>query len=715
MIVPHSDETVTAKWCYFCVMRALLLFLLLLPNCLDAGWTLIKQFTQPVSSGYFFDAKRGIIGTCNSQFIARPQIWRTSDGGITWQQSTTPIVDDARLSSIFMKDNLIGYASVMADASVQGLWKTTDGGQTWFDHTQNNNFNATCVFATPTHLIVTSWLRGGGRTGGSSSNDGRTYSQTLKNSMNSYTNGIDFVDDLRGVVTPGPYNFFNNNDIQNPCLFTTDGGMTWSEGGDISESWGIYALKGTMTFFALPEGNQSDDQTRVVRTADIGRTWSTLYTFPSAYDFTGHIAGKANTLYVQTADNRGMYRSDNLGESWKSVGGPSNGRDTRFVVTGCSGEVVYAFDDNGGVWKTTDGGDGTLLSGGGTDFTLSFDSLVLTTVCANVRDWLPIQLGGCSDTITIDELLIENDTTSQFSVDTLSANLLSATGEVLLAPILYSPGAPGTQVVRLRIRAHTSAQTIDTTVTITGRTVKLPVPYVPDIERGVAGDTVAIPIYLDPTTDPFSITEYEVKLNFNTDLLEAIGFDTIGTLTRMIRSFTFTPQADGLKCRFSLWRAITESSELALPLIFIRARVYLTSEATTMATVDSFNTISGIKRTSLLGCDSRTSSFTINLLCGDSTLLAFMKTGEVRITGMRPNPNAVDALQADISMPAEGEASLEAVSALGIAGARYDLGRLQKGMNAVKFSTEQLASGLYYLKLTTPFGMVRSSPVIIVR
>ncbi|HET9136046.1 MAG TPA: choice-of-anchor D domain-containing protein, partial [Candidatus Kapabacteria bacterium] len=43
-----------------------------------------------------------------------------------------------------------------------------------------------------------------------------------------------------------------------------------------------------------------------------------------------------------------------------SVGGPSTSQDSRFVVTGCSGGVVYAFDGHGGVWKTRDGGDGAI-------------------------------------------------------------------------------------------------------------------------------------------------------------------------------------------------------------------------------------------------------------------------------------------------------------------------------------------------------------------
>ncbi len=94
-------------------------------------------------------------------------------------------------------------------------------------------------------------------------------------------------------------------------------------------------------------------------------TWVNISTLP--FRTTGHIAGFGATLYVQvdgtvTQSNgsSGIWRSNDSGRSWLPIGGPSLEYDTRFAVLGCRGEVIYAFDLKGSVWKTIDGGDGSL-------------------------------------------------------------------------------------------------------------------------------------------------------------------------------------------------------------------------------------------------------------------------------------------------------------------------------------------------------------------
>lgn len=908
-------------------MRALALLVLLLPTYVFGGWTLIRHFDQPVSCGFFFDPDRGFIGTCTNMDRGQPQIWKTTDGGVTWRQASVPFVVDARMTSIFMQSDLVGYASLWEYDGRHGLWKTINGGLTWFDHTLGKNFAGTSVYVTPYSLIVTAWPQlNQGLVGWFSLNDGSTVTTTFASSFTDVSNGIAFTDDLHGVVTPGPQSASTNR--MSSCFFTEDGGRNWQEGGLISESWSVYGKKGTTTFYALPEGHQLDPQTTVVRSTDVGRSWQTLFRFSSAMEFTGHIDGAGQTLYVQAHEqtNNGFFRSDDLGQTWKNVGGPSHARDSRFVVTGCNGAVVYAFDFDGNVWKTTDGGDGTLvlttsdlfvsfdtlqffttcekvtqwvpvrltscldsisidtisvendptsqfaidtsmgsatlLSGsilqlpvsytagingmqqstiriraraGGTTIdttivligvtqrptplVLAIDSLHLSTTCPDVRAWIPVLFGSCDDSITIDALLVEGDVNGQFAIDTLTAGFSILATQGLQIPVRYSRGAPGLRSVRVRLRAHSSDIQIDTIITVTGttfgipnpytgadslhlstvctdirewvpvtlrscddsimiealliendvdghftvdtiaagfrvaagmplqipilyragipghrsarlrliarasdifvdtviplsgNTIKLPEPYIPGITSAIAGETVRIPIYLDRTTDLFSFSEYELTMNFHTDLIEAIGFEALGTLTQNISSHSFSPQPGGVHCAFSLGTPITQAGDLAQPLIVILARVYLTAETTTAVTVDSFNVSTGVFTTSLLGCSERSSSFTISYLCGDSTISAFMRTGKVSISNIRPNPGTT-FVDLDIMLPDDGAVRLEAIDLNGAVVRRFEAMQLSGGTHTVRIATDDLASGLYSIRLHTPFGNAARSVII---
>jgi hypothetical protein len=70
-------------------------------------------------------------------------------------------------------------------------------------------------------------------------------------------------------------------------------------------------------------------------------------------------------VYAQQEDetprqDKGLLRSTDFGQTWKLVGGPSSQHGhTRISVVG-RGAVVFANDGFGNLWKTTNGGDGTM-------------------------------------------------------------------------------------------------------------------------------------------------------------------------------------------------------------------------------------------------------------------------------------------------------------------------------------------------------------------
>src|SRR5688572_22853212 len=303
----------------------------------------------PFWCGYFFDDMTGVVGGGKQNDL--PVILRTTDGGASWNVTSTPFNNNGYPTSIYFIDATTGYASIRSpNFPTTTLWKSTDGGISWFDVTSAFNTGDEaymCIWATSKALIATAWYG----IGGISVNDGASWQQTFTrddfvpgpNIDNQKSNGIYFTDDLHGVVTMGPN---NPQPSGNRCFFTQDGGLTWQRSWDFIEAWSVYGLKNSRTFFLAPEGDNGSNRD-IMRSDDGGFSWRSVFAFPDNIDMTGHIDGRGNILYIQVQDQSnmpGLFRSDDLGASWKFVGGPEHEEDSRFCLAGCDGNIVFAFD-----------------------------------------------------------------------------------------------------------------------------------------------------------------------------------------------------------------------------------------------------------------------------------------------------------------------------------------------------------------------------------
>ncbi|MEI8134771.1 MAG: hypothetical protein WCH46_06790 [bacterium] len=309
---------------------------------------------RAVTCGFFFNEFQGIIASTGDAGI-----FKTRDGGKTWKRANTPATYVGDYTSIFMKDTLNGWATIEEPAFNHGgvaqqcIFQTIDGGLNWSAIGPKNDY--ACIYQTTGTLVATS--RNKTKSGTISPDNAASFQQ----GMLVATNGVTFVDDLNGVATG-----FENTSWKR----TVDGGRNWIPivPQIAIESWGVYGVKNTPIFYAAPETDHNNQSSggfsSVYRSSDYGATWSAG--IPLTFYTTGHISGfKDAHLYIQFEDdnanqalNFGMFRSDDQGNNWIPVGGPKHINDKRFVVTGCNGGVVYAFEKNGNVLKTRDGGDG---------------------------------------------------------------------------------------------------------------------------------------------------------------------------------------------------------------------------------------------------------------------------------------------------------------------------------------------------------------------
>ncbi len=275
------------------------------------------------------------------------QIWKTTDGGFTWNMNATitnppsPIGESCEFA---FKDSLTGWFSC---TDQERFYKTTDGGVSWdtlklpveghtwalYYHHQTNRL-----------FISTS---GDGTTGLSlvSTDEGGTW-QDLPTCFSNCS----FSDSLTGIMG-GDYNNWvlqvkdGGQAYTSVPAYTTDGGLTWRLSDSVFTCFHPLAIKGTKTFFVLTDSN------RVLRSDDGGNSWNGIYQFQtvdydsSFVDYSGtteQLFGNIQNMYAQTG--YGVYHSTDEGYSWTSICGPGDvvPRDNGNIGFFARNHYVYA-------------------------------------------------------------------------------------------------------------------------------------------------------------------------------------------------------------------------------------------------------------------------------------------------------------------------------------------------------------------------------------
>ncbi|MEP7233849.1 MAG: choice-of-anchor D domain-containing protein [Ignavibacteriota bacterium] len=344
-------------------MRSLRTIVLILLASAIAGslhaqhWKQVFSCPTVGSAAYFFNPDVGCIGTGNYPGGYPAQIYFTNDGGTSWTRAQLPNMDlFGQVTDIYFTDTQRGWATIREriEHGWSGLYRTLDGGKTWklwfqaqFPVTIRENSNG--IFFTDRFIGIRR-----------STDGGITF--PIVADANGIL-GLDFLDDNVGIAS-------GEGSAAAPVLITRDGGNTWNPVDIPNEAWTAFADVATGGLLFASERNPSVTTSGLFGSNDLGATFTNRFSGPADV-ITGGMAGPRwcrSVIYAQGQDSTlkypgvlSMLRSVDGGFTWVRIGGPRNFNDKRFAVTG-KGAVVYTFDKGGGVWKTSDGGDGTLTA-----------------------------------------------------------------------------------------------------------------------------------------------------------------------------------------------------------------------------------------------------------------------------------------------------------------------------------------------------------------
>ena len=146
--------------------------------------------------------------------------------------------------------------------------------------------------------------------------------------------------------------------VENGVISSLDGGDSWQPAAGLSagrvNAIGVDAKNKCTVYATL--SNQ------IMKTTTCGRDWTRVFFDPRALTFTALTADWFNPqiVYAGTSDGD-VLRSDNGGESWRSVRRVEGVRINQLVVDPRDSRIVYGATNSAGILKTTDGGQNWML------------------------------------------------------------------------------------------------------------------------------------------------------------------------------------------------------------------------------------------------------------------------------------------------------------------------------------------------------------------
>jgi len=628
-----------------------------------AQWVKLKDFGKAVVSVYFIDLpgppRIGFVSTVGSDDVG--DVWRTTDGGISWSKSHLSLPTEIIYQFTF-KDTSVGWFSSWFGY----VYKTIDGGLTWTRVSlPPASFNAIHYHAATKLLFVTGE---NGQVDYVSSDEGTTWSNyswgnPKGGSMTGY-GGMAFNDALSGIVA--------SSHDHDQYLYTFDGGVTWTA-STLQDVGGEQptGIPGTKTYLTLDWGLGGID-----RSDDGGVSWKFGPRLPSLHNLI--LEGGVPMLSYQSNAKDGIFISLDTGKSFTQICGPSAVNGIRSYV---KGYTIYASDADAyytakstSLWMNVI--DPQHL--GGPRPQLASDTIrMMSSPCGSPDTTVRYTLSAnCSGQLT-KAVLVGSPAIHLKSVPTLPHDVVA--GDSLI--LNYSPGGLSNDTAFLKLTFVNSVETFDTTIIVIGQSIggitSISV-YIPAFS-GSPGDIVSIipGIVVSPIVDvtlPFSYT-----LTFDQSLLSPIG-----------------PKGSSLARRRTIivYDTLVHGKPRSNPIQFI---VGLGDQDSTSVQPAQLAIGSGCAVQSSFG----DGVFHLLNVCRSGGTRLFDPSVTVAISAAHPNP-AASLTTISLDLAEAGYTTLKVFDALGREVATLFAGDAIAGKTSIQFDVSSLSPGTYIYRLKTP-------------
>ncbi len=198
------------------------------------------------------------------------------------------------------------------------------------------------------------------------------------------------------------------------------------------------------------------------------------------------------------------------------------------------------------------------------------------------------------------------------------------------------------------------------------------------------------------------------SLSFVINISESLGFvsDSVADGWRLLRRETTDSTI-----RFIVQRTTATAPDTSSFILKAYFKAFVTRAKTATLTLDEINFNQDTTfRECMVASLKRTDSIFIDLVdnCGDSLLRTFITShGNLRIISLTPNPTT-DNITVDVESPELQQVQIEIVNAVGITVVSKSQ-QLKSGSNVILINTQNLPSGLYFLRVRGLYSTVNAT------